>query len=185
MCVSRICLIPEPVLFFTLLSKVLNQTQDPFVVNSGSRGREQAGKPESCSKFSALSQGIRATARRGPSATQVQGHCAGACPQGPCIITLFLHPRFVEAGGLGFFWEGFYSPVWFLQNSVVSALLGLTADARASILSEPSSNCEGRFYPLSHQGWKFPSYLGLSLFLISPQLVSKPILLEMTLEFIP
>lgn len=66
MCVSRICLIPGPVFFSALLSKVLIQTQD-FVVRSRCRGRKQAGKAESCETFSALPQGLQAGPRRGPA----------------------------------------------------------------------------------------------------------------------
>lgn len=54
-----------------------------------------------------------------------------------------------------------YSSLVSPELSVGSALLGLTAHACASTLSEPYSICEGRSHPLSHQGWKFPSYLGL------------------------
>ena len=91
----------------------------------------------------------------------------------------------LEQGGLGFFWEGPYIPAWFLRNSLLAQpCLGLM-HIPGPHKSEPYTICEGHLHPPSHQGWKFPNYLGFLSLPHFPHLVTKPILLEVTPEPIP
>lgn len=61
----------------------------------------------------------------------------------------------------------------FLQNSLLAQPYVGLLHRSVPQHDEPYFICEGHLYPLSHQGWKFPSYLGLLPLPRFPQLVTK------------
>lgn len=76
-------------------------------------------------------------------------------------------------GSWVFFWTGLYVSTCFSRTPCWLSPMWVYRTGLCPNRYEPYSVCEGHLYPLSHQGWKFPSYLGLLPLPRFPQLVTK------------